>query len=103
MDEIPSEPDRSATWLTKAEVGHRLGVGTAKVTDLIDSGLLEAIRLGYRTVRVSVASVEELQAGLTRPPQDHHGLNVAAQPRDDASPASSPIPPPAQGRTRDPS
>ena len=85
MDEIPSEPDRSATWLTKAEVGHRLGVGTAKVTDLIDSGLLEAIRLGHRTVRVSVASVEDLQARVTRPAQDHDGLGHAAQPQDDVS------------------
>lgn len=103
MDEIPSEPDRSATWLTKAEVGHLLGVGTAKVTDLIDSGLLEAIRLGYRTVRVSVASVEDLQASLTRPAQDHHVPNDAAQRRDGESSTSSPTPPPAQGRTPDPS
>ena len=45
------------TYLTMDGVAKRLGVGQDKVRELIRIGKLAAIRLGYRTIRISESSL----------------------------------------------
>jgi len=59
MSTNQTDPERS-DWLTVAETGAVLKVGTRKVNDLIEQGRLRAVKLGHRTVRVSAASVDAL-------------------------------------------
>ncbi len=44
-------------YLTMEEVAKRLGVGQDKVRELIRTGKLAAIRLGYRTIRISESAL----------------------------------------------
>jgi excisionase family DNA binding protein len=45
---------------TPAEAGKLLKVGKAKVADMIASGQLEAVKLGYKTVRIKADSVHRI-------------------------------------------
>jgi excisionase family DNA binding protein len=46
--------------LTITESCQLLKIGTAKLRELISSGSLDVVRLGYRTVRVKRASIDRL-------------------------------------------
>jgi excisionase family DNA binding protein len=56
-------------WLSNEECGDRLGVKAATVAKWIRQGRLSAIRLGYRTCRVSESEfqrfIEQLRAATS--------------------------------------
>lgn len=53
-------------FLTVDEVGQRLRIGPEKVMDLIETGKIEALRLGRRCVRIRADSVERLIKGVAK-------------------------------------
>jgi len=55
-----NQPRQSDSFLTKLEVREQLRIGPRKLDELIQSGALEAVRLGKRTVRIRQSALERL-------------------------------------------
>lgn len=72
MNRMPTENPTShiicgGDVLTIPESCRLLKIGTTKLRELISSGSLEVVRLGYRTVRVKRSSIKRLlENGLSR-------------------------------------
>ena len=69
----------SAIFITRTEAARRLGVGVATIQHLIDSGVLEAVKFGYRTVRVRASTVTDLPSRLAT--TEHHERRPKAKAR----------------------